>query len=205
MDARYLITILLACFLLAGCQSGGNTELMERELRLQEDRIYYLEDQLARCCEAAQAKEQAALQSGRATTAPATRRSMTPPPAPVMPDAVPKVELELPGDTPAPNSLPSLFDSKPPASTEPATAMRIVRPAAPATASSPSVAADSVPPPRMRFASTLDDATGQPPSRVMMQWSAAPEEREGAETHSTPRTASSTSAAPRRPQWSPYR
>ena len=34
------------CFSAPGCKSNGNSELLERELRCQEDRIYHLEDEL---------------------------------------------------------------------------------------------------------------------------------------------------------------
>jgi len=39
----------VAAMLLAGCRSGGNRELLERELRMQEDRIYQLEAMLHEC------------------------------------------------------------------------------------------------------------------------------------------------------------
>src|SRR5688572_13522427 len=138
MDARHLVAVLLVG--LAGCQTGGNTELMERELRLQEDRIYYLEDELARCCEAMKCREAdlAASSDGHSTAKPAPARR----PASAAPsgnDALPKVELDLP-DAPAPlNSLPSLFEPGSPTSDDSkGTAMRIVRPAPPPTDSSAS-------------------------------------------------------------------
>ena len=42
-----LLTVL--AFGLAGCRGGVDTDLLERDLRLQEDRIYELEDHLADC------------------------------------------------------------------------------------------------------------------------------------------------------------
>lgn len=39
----------LAAMLLAGCHGGGNMELLERDLRHQEEKLYYLEDQLDQC------------------------------------------------------------------------------------------------------------------------------------------------------------
>ena len=44
MDRQF--TAILVLLLISGCRSGGNMELIERELRLQEDRIYQLEDAL---------------------------------------------------------------------------------------------------------------------------------------------------------------
>lgn len=213
MDARYLIAGMLLSSL-AGCQSGGNTELMERELRLQEDRIYYLEDELARCCEAMQCSQADARggQGPAASKAPA-RRTTSAPPADVPADTLPKVELELPTGPAPVNSFPSLFEPASPASDDsPGTAMRIVRPAKPvadSTDSSPTevaVTREASDPPRMRFASALEERSQAGPSRVVMQWSAAPGDREPAETSSpAPRTAVSSGILPRRPQWSPYR
>lgn len=39
----------LALLLAAGCRGGGRNELIERELRMQEDKIYQLEDMLDQC------------------------------------------------------------------------------------------------------------------------------------------------------------
>jgi hypothetical protein len=200
MDARYLTASLLATVLLAGCQSGGNTELMERELRLQEDRIYHLEDELARCCQAMQARQEGEIQQ----TAPAPSRRPTPPSPSVPTGPLPAVELEMPaipGPAPTPvppvNETPSLFQRpRPPSGGEPGTALRIVKPAASpprlADANPPSIESppdQPRPPVRMRFASAADE------------WStaAAPDRQRSA----LPRPAAGD--APRRPQWSPYR
>ena len=212
MDARCLAAGMLSALLIAGCSSGGNTELMERELRLQEDRIYYLEDELARCCEAMQGRQEELAASGHSpkSVAPA-RRPTSAPPTGNAPVELPKVELELPS-APAPlNSLPSLFEPNSPASDDgPGTAMRIVRPAPPPAASavpprSEAAGQAASAPPRMRFASALADPAPAASPRVVMQWSAAPGDREPAETSPpAPRTAVSSGAL-RRPQWSPYR
>lgn len=209
MDARHFISTLVACSLLAGCQSGGNTELMERELRLQEDRIYYLEDQLAHCCEEIQARDQelAGLRTGptKASPKPASRSSSAPPAGMPMDTTLPKVELDLPSQPAPPNSLPSLFDPVPSSSeNEAGTAMRIVRPQPrpPLLAAGESAAQPH--PPRMRFASSLQEEPTRVPARTMMQWSAAPGDRASDEP-ATPRTATAAGAGSRRPQWSPYR
>jgi hypothetical protein len=104
-------TILLGSLLaaLSGCQSGGNTELLERQLRIQEDRIYQLEDELERHCKMLQAcrKENQTLKTATPTpaatptTAPASKS-----PAPVSPPpdlTPPKLELDLP-PVPPPSS-----------------------------------------------------------------------------------------------------
>jgi hypothetical protein len=215
MDAHHLAMLILGSLFIAGCQSGGNTALMERELRLQEDRIYYLEDELARCSEAMQCaqSELAALRNGPSpalSSAPARHTTASPPAAT---DTMPKVELELP-DEPAPlNSLPSLFEPSSPASEDSqGTAMRIVRPSSAAAAatvrSTPPAAegGETSAPPRMRFASTLENSGEKTSPRVVMQWSAAGGDRESPEAASAAtRTAVSTDTVPRRPQWSPYR
>jgi len=43
---RTFAILVLACVSLTGCRSGGRKELLTRDLRLQEDRIYELEDML---------------------------------------------------------------------------------------------------------------------------------------------------------------
>ena len=209
MDARHCITILIACCFLPGCQSGGNTELMERELRLQEDRIYYLEDQLARCCEEIQSRDRELASPGASKTSakptPALRNSSAPPAGVPMDTTLPKVELDLPSQPAPPNSFPSLFDPVQPASeNEAGTAMRIVRPPARPPLLAAGQPAGPSHPPRMRFASTLESGPTGASKRVMMQWSAAPGEHD-LDQPASPRTATATSAGSRRPQWSPYR
>lgn len=44
--------VAIACVAAQGCKSHGNSELLERELRCQEDRIYQLEDELDEMCNA---------------------------------------------------------------------------------------------------------------------------------------------------------
>jgi hypothetical protein len=53
MDFRLLTILVLAltALLAAGCQSGGGQELLERENRLLEDRVYALEDELDKHCD----------------------------------------------------------------------------------------------------------------------------------------------------------
>lgn len=70
------LAVCLACVACWGCQSGGNLDLVERELRIQEDRIYQLEDYIE--------EYQAMLESCRREN-----------------DAL-KNELESRGDTPMP-------------------------------------------------------------------------------------------------------
>ncbi len=207
MDARHLKFGLLACLVIAGCQSGGNTELMERELRLQEDRIYYLEDELARCCKAMQECQQG--DAPVPPNGPSTPRRPSTQPAPGPGGDLPKVELEMPavpqpgpvdsGPGPAINQMPSLFEPPTPAALsqrEPPTALRIVKPrdshANAADVKLPSVEASDEPrgPVRMRFATAAED------------WSLA--ERAAAASQASPRTAAG-SGTPSRPQWSPYR
>ena len=215
MDARHLIS--LALLVLAGCQSGGNTALMERELRLQEDRIYYLEDELARCCEAMQSlQSQTATAPAAATAAPLPSRRGEATPSEV-PSELPKVELELPQEPeapstplpvpgPAPNGLPHLFEPQRIEAEPQGTAMRIVRPDNAITIASPTEpAATASNSPRMRFASAVSDPVNQSrASRTVVEWSAAQPpatEPAAADTRETV----TIGAAPRRPQWSPYR
>ena len=42
--------VAICCAVAPGCKSNGNSELLERELRCQEDRIYKLEDELDEMC-----------------------------------------------------------------------------------------------------------------------------------------------------------
>jgi outer membrane murein-binding lipoprotein Lpp len=49
MKPHRITALAVAGLLLAGCRSGGNNELVERELRWQEDQIYELEDALDSC------------------------------------------------------------------------------------------------------------------------------------------------------------
>lgn len=44
MDASRILSLVMVGLLLAGCNNAGQRELVERELRLQEDRIYKLQD-----------------------------------------------------------------------------------------------------------------------------------------------------------------
>jgi hypothetical protein len=137
-------------------------------------------------------QQHAARGGGRPPASPSATGG-TPPAPPVAPDALPKVELEMPvmpgpepngPSSPPPGEMPSLFQ---PAPREPegGTALRIIKPSAP-----PDRVAETSPPVRMRFPSSGDD------------WSTAAASAQ--EPPATPRTAA-TSAAPRRPQWSPYR
>jgi hypothetical protein len=98
--------------LLAGCQSG-NTELLERELRLQEDKIYQLQFELEDCCKSLEdcGQENAALRERTGTsattrTAPAARtdRSRT---RDAEPDTIepPRVELGTPDEDGAGSDL----------------------------------------------------------------------------------------------------
>jgi hypothetical protein len=138
-----------------------------------------------------------------AKSVPARRPSSAPPSGS---DALPKVELDLP-DAPAPlNSLPSLFEPGSPSGDDSkGTAMRIVRPAPPAPASSDGAAHAPSAPPRMRFANGVEQAPQAASPRVVMQWSAAQGSRETAESSPPDARTAVSSGAPRRPQWSPYR
>ena len=192
---------MLTGLFVAGCQSGGNTELMERELRLQEDRIYYLEDELARCCRTMEANQQAAMAHSGPQAAPPTPARRSAPPAP---SAIPDVQLEMPDPpvTPMPlDNMPSLFQP-PRRIEEQGTAVRIRKSeASPRVASAkPQAAAttsgQSTPPVRMRFASAEEAS-----ANVAKDWSTAPPD----EPAPAPREPVTIGAAPRRPSWSPYR
>lgn len=202
MDARHLTAWMLTGLAVAGCQSGGNTELMERELRLQEDRIYYLEDELARCCRTMEANQQSAVAHSAPQVAPPTPARRSAPPGP--PAAIPDVKLEMPDQpvTPMPlEDMPSLFQP-PRRIEEQGTAVRIRKTeASPKVASAkPQAAAtatvQSAPPVRMRFASAEEA-----PANVAKDWSTAPRD----DPTPAPREPVTIGAAPRRPSWSPYR
>jgi hypothetical protein len=104
MDRRSFIPFALVGLAALGCASGGNTELMQRELRLQEDRIYFLEDELSeKCKELRKCQEELVRAKGGeaptgsppaepAGSAPATWPSDTPP-----------IEVEIP-NLPSPPS-----------------------------------------------------------------------------------------------------
>ncbi|MFO0898564.1 MAG: hypothetical protein U0836_14170 [Pirellulales bacterium] len=125
MRLAFAASLLLA--LAAGCRSRGELEILERELRLQEDQIYQLEDELQGTksqLEAVQRENdtlRAKAEGSGATTAPSGSTRVLPGPAPdaemapradagAQTDAAPKVDLgspananELPG--PAPENL----------------------------------------------------------------------------------------------------
>jgi hypothetical protein len=99
----------LATCALVGCQTGGNTELLERQLRIQEDRIYDLEDELQRHCKMLQAcrKENQALKVGSTSPSNTSSDSTNPASSIVTPKSTapspspseltpPKLELDLP-------------------------------------------------------------------------------------------------------------
>jgi hypothetical protein len=121
----------------------------------------------------------------------------------VPPDEIPKVELEMPSVLPSPspaiNEMPSLFDPPRPSRSESAgTAVRIVKPA-----SSSAVAVNATP-------SAVEPQPDQPkwdkaPSPIRMRFATTIDQAPASATAATPRMAVGGSAAPRRPQWSPYR
>ncbi len=47
MKLRLSALVAIIAILASGCRSNGNQELLERDLRTQEDQIYQLQDQLA--------------------------------------------------------------------------------------------------------------------------------------------------------------
>jgi len=107
--------------LLAGCRSDGSRELLERELRLQEDRIYRLEDELDDKCrqlDSAHRENQSLKQElrggdGGAGSSPAHKASPamparpTEPPEVVLPPLVDEAETLLPPELEADNSTPA--------------------------------------------------------------------------------------------------
>lgn len=46
---KTMLLLIGLCTLVCGCRGGGNNELLERDLRLQEDRLYQLQDALDQC------------------------------------------------------------------------------------------------------------------------------------------------------------
>src|SRR5262245_23395028 len=62
---RSVATLVLLCGLLLGCQSTGRKDLMTRDLRLQEDRIYELEDMVEQLeCELESCRRGEGIRSG---------------------------------------------------------------------------------------------------------------------------------------------
>jgi len=121
-----LLLIAAAAMLVAGCKSDLNQQLLERELRYQEDQIYQLQDELAEKCarlnhvagENASLRRQlgvsesdpAAPSRGRRSRAPGVPPAATVPPAIELPDASP---LPTPRGGPAPRGGPPV-DLAPP-------------------------------------------------------------------------------------------
>src|SRR5262245_52032902 len=105
MRLAFAASLLLA--VMAGCRSRGEIDILERELRLQEDKIYELEDQL----QGTQSQLEAAQREAH------TLRAQTEPGGvkigPATPPAAPRI---LPG-SPAPDA-----DLAPPANAAPANA-----------------------------------------------------------------------------------
>lgn len=112
MNVRCMLLLVLSGSLTAGCQNA-NQELVERELRLQEDRIYQLEDELDRHCKALQAcrAENQTLKAAKVSAAAdkaAGRRDGAATSSGDVPGGLtpPKVEIEMP-ELPGPASSPS--------------------------------------------------------------------------------------------------
>lgn len=185
---------LIAGLLFVGCQSNGDYDLMERELRLQEDRIFQLEDELDRHCKLLKAcqEENRTLKDSQDNGASRLRlsapKTLANGSAPLTP---PKVEIDLPGvggaspglsspvinsSQPAPNDgLPSL---QTPQLNAPRGIDRLTPPPTP----------DERPVPR-----SLLERSGQ-------SWQQVPEsESQPIEEQRPPATQT------RRPSWSPYR
>jgi hypothetical protein len=188
---------LVAGTLCLGCQNNGNYDLMERELRLQEDRIYQLEDELDRKCQllATFQEENRTLkdnQDGSATRMKLSAPRTTPPVNGAGPLVPPKVEIDLPSPGVATPALPAPgANLSQPAPFDPAPALQTPQLNSPRRTDSdpaPLPAPVEAPAPR----SLLD--------RNSESWQAAPE-------------VAAPAAAPdrrppsqaRRPSWSPYR
>lgn len=116
MYLRWITLALPAICLLAGCRSGGNAELLERELRRLEDQIYELEDQvqdyqlkLDSC-----RRENAALRRAPAAAAPPRDDEYGLPPGIEGPAAPPRVDLGQPYDEPPESFAPPRGSTSPP-------------------------------------------------------------------------------------------
>jgi hypothetical protein len=105
-----LTALCVAWLSAAGCRSDANRELLERELRDQEDQIYALQDQCTRLhaqLEACQ-RENAAFKGGSVPavpSAPGAGRETTPPsvaPPPPADIPIPKIDLGTPESPPPP-------------------------------------------------------------------------------------------------------
>jgi len=132
------VILLLAAALAAGCKSDLNQQLLERELRYQEDQIYQLQDELAEQCARLEhvagentslrrqlgvsATDQAAPSAGRRSRTPGVPPAAPVPPAIQVPDASP---LPPPGGGPAPRGgppvdlAPPMLEGVPPLPAEP--------------------------------------------------------------------------------------
>jgi len=110
MEVRRLIYLLVACLMaLGGCRAGRNTAMLEQELRLQEDRIYQLQD----CLQETQASLEACSQEneslrrsladdqGGASNRRGSQKSETPT----------ELDIEMPSTGPSRGRLPELLRS----------------------------------------------------------------------------------------------
>jgi hypothetical protein len=179
---------------------------MERELRLQEDRIYELEDELERHCKLLEAcrQENQALKSARAATEPATRRdpdtssptersapARTPPPISDDELQPPQVEIDLPPVPPPDSSGDSLPSLRDPELNGPG-----MRDAPPRTMVEPE-SGSAAPEPPLRIRINAGDEA-RPPARTgprVARENASPEREKAPKKTPTAQ----------RPRWSPYR
>lgn len=90
MKAWKPFVVLALCFGAAACRSDPNIALLERELRLQEDKIYQLQDELELCCDELEAARRKLEQAERnpAGADSSRRTSARPAPAEVTPNAI---------------------------------------------------------------------------------------------------------------------
>lgn len=137
--ARHYGWLAAAALFAAGCKSDLNQQLLERELRYQEDQIYQLQDELADKCarlehaagENASLRKQlgvsdadaAAPSRGRRPRAPGVPPATTVPPAIQIPDAAPRLPRgggPAPrGDAPPVDLAPPTLEGVPPLPAEP--------------------------------------------------------------------------------------
>ena len=128
-----------ALLFVAGCKSDLNQQLLERELRYQEDQIYHLQDELADKCarlehvagENASLRRQLGVSDGDAAAPARGRRPRTPlvppatsvPPAIQIPDAAPRLPrgggAAPGGDAPPAQLTPPTLEGVPPLPAEP--------------------------------------------------------------------------------------
>ena len=112
MKARTLAIFALALLAAAGCRSDPRIAPLEQELRLQEDRIYELEDLVARYEQAlADCQGQTPVQDG-----PAIMQPPSGPPASPAPDASGRVEMprvEMPAEPAPPGQVPQTLRTSP--------------------------------------------------------------------------------------------